>query len=86
MQVIGVGDIARIDAALAVVHNDVDGYLVETIELAFLQQEVELVNLTSRLADAPAKKGVELDACALAGLYQTADVQCFHHGDHWHGR
>ena len=68
LQVVGVGDVAVADAALGVVHNDVDGQPVEAVQPVFVYQQVELVNLAGGTSDAPAEQHVELQIFASTNL------------------
>ena len=75
LQIIGIRNVARADASLSVLYNNIDSKFVKTIKTSFLWQGIELINLTGSLAYAPAHQGVELHATPLADLYQTTDIQ-----------
>ena len=54
LQVVGKRDVAGVDAAILVVHDDIDGEPVILKQFAVFWQSVKLLNLTRRLSDAPA--------------------------------
>ena len=85
-QVVGERDVAGVDAAILVVHDDIDGEPVILKQFAVFWQGIKLLNLTRRLSDAPAHQDVKLHTTLLADLYQTADIQPFHQRHHRHGR
>ena len=86
LQVGGEGDVARVDAALAITHHHVDGHPVVAEQLAALRQQVELLGFGGRLADAPAHQRVEPHAALPAEPRQTAHIHRFHQGHHRHRR
>ena len=86
LQVVGEGDVAGVDAALAVAHHHVDGNLVIAEELAVLGQQVQFLGQAGGLPDAPAHQRVELDAALLAGSHQFAHIHRLHQRHHRHRR
>ena len=86
LQVVGEGNVAGVDAALAVAHHHVDGDLVVAEELAVLGQQVQFLRLAGGLPDAPAHQRVELDVVLPAGSQQFAHVHRLHQRHHRHRR
>lgn len=72
IQILREGDVARVDAPLPVIHDDIDGQTVITIEGALFRQEIEHLLLTGSLSDTPAEQGIE-GAVRLFALFLTAD-------------
>ena len=85
IQILREGDVARVDAPLPVIHDDIDGQPVITIEGTLFRQEIEQLLLTGRLADAPAEQGIEGEVSPFAPLQQPAHIECLGQGDHRHG-
>ncbi len=86
LQVVGEGDVAGVDAALAVAHHHVNSDLVVAEELAVLGQQMQFLSPAGGLPDAPAHQRVELDAALPAGSQQVAHVHRLHQRHHRHGR
>ena len=86
LQVVGEGDVAGVDAALAVAHHHIDGDLVVAEQLAVLGQQMQFLGPAGGLPDAPAHQRVELDASLPAGSQQLAHVHRLHQRHHRHGR
>ena len=80
------GYVARVDAAVAVGYNYVDGQAVVAVELSPFRQGVELLDAARRLADAPTHQHGEFHVVLPAEADQTADVHRLHQCHHRHGR
>ena len=85
IQILREGDVARVDAPLPVIHDDIDGQPVITIEGTLFRQEIEQLLLAGRLADTPAEQGIEGEVSPFAPLQQPAHIECLGQGDHRHG-
>ena len=86
LQVGGEGNVARVDAALAIAYHHVDGHPIVLEQLAALGQQVQFLGFGGRLADAPAHQRVELHAALPAEPRQTAHIHRFHQCHHRHRR
>ena len=86
LQVVGKRNVARIDAAVAVGHNHVDGYSVVAEQFPFFGQDKEFLHFAGRLADAPTHQHGQFHAAFPTELQQVPDVHRFHQSHHWHWR
>lgn len=86
LQILRERNIAVADASLTIVHNHIEAKLVVAEQLGFFEQHMKLVDAVGSLADAPAQQRIELHACTLAHLHQTAYIQCLHKRHHRHRR
>ena len=84
LQVVGEGDVAGVDPALAVAHHHIDGDLVVAEELAVLGQQMQFLSPAGGLPDAPAHQRVELDAALPAGSQQFAHIHRLYQRHHRH--
>ena len=75
LDVVGVCNVARVDSALAVFDNHVDGYAVIFEEFALLGKQIKFLNLGRGLAYAPAEQSVEFNAVLSATFYDSAHVE-----------
>ena len=84
LYVIGVRNVAGVDASLAVLYNDVNGKLIIAIQLPIYRQRKELLHWTRSLAYTPTQQCGELQAALLPYLYQAGDIKIFHQRYHRH--
>ena len=68
-------NIARIDAAFAILHNHIDGKLVVMEQLFSYWQRVELLYFAGGLADAPAHQHVEFHVSSLTDFHQSRHIE-----------
>ena len=84
-EVIGIWDIARVDATFLVVDDNIDSKIIVLKHLALNGQHVKFFYLTSSFANAPADECVQLDVSFLACLMDVGDVESLGQCDHRHG-
>ena len=86
LQIVCVGNVARINATFAVLHDDVDSKFVVVEQFSLLRQHIELLDAAGRLSYAPTKEHIEPIPFLFAHLHDAAHVQGLHQCHHWHGR
>ena len=59
LQIVGVGNVARVNATPAILHDDVDSKTVVLEQFSLLGQHIELLDATGRLSYAPTKEHIE---------------------------
>ena len=75
LDIVGVGDGTGADTSLLMIHEYVDGESVIAVQLTFVHQQVELVDLTGSPSDAPAQEHFEFHSFASAHLAQSRHVE-----------